>query len=120
MAMVAGRGQEQDVYMTSRPLVLGSEPTSSVSVVHTHAHTARVHRHTHTRSLEEIRLFSLELIMLHVIKRYARKGDFVRTVLYWCGVLMTVIRRPVNAVIIITVHCGFVRVRTPLAYSVTE
>ena len=41
MAMMAGRGQEQDVYMTSRPLVPGSEPTSTVSVVHTHTHTKK-------------------------------------------------------------------------------
>ena len=44
----------------------------------------------------------------------------MRIVLYWCGVLMTVIRRPVNSVIIITVRCGVVRLRTPVAYSVTR
>jgi hypothetical protein len=87
MAMVAGRDQEPDVYMTSRPLVRGSEPTFTLSAVRTHTHThthARTHTHTRARSLEVRKrpIFFGLLVVGHVIKRYARKRDFVG-ILVW-------------------------------------
>ena len=79
VVMVAGRGQEQDVYMTSRPLVLGSEPTSTVPVVHTNTHNTHTIARRNTPVLLGIDYIACDQT-IHVEARFCEKC----AVLVWC------------------------------------
>lgn len=81
MAMVAGRGQKQDVYMTSRPLVLGSEPTSTVSVVHTRI---RTHAHMIARRNTPV-FFGIDYVACHQTIRVEARFCENCAVLVWCA-----------------------------------